>query len=114
MKLLELFSGTGSVGKVAKTLGWEVVSLDLKNADINEDILTWDYKKYEPNYFDFIWASPPCTEYSMAKTTAPRNIPKANEVVVRTLDIINYLCPTYFVLESPQTGYLKKTRLYAR
>ena len=47
MKLLELFSGTGSVGNVAKTLGWEVVSLDLKNADINEDILEWDYKKYE-------------------------------------------------------------------
>ena len=44
----------------------------------------------------------------MAKTTAPRNIPKANEVVVRTLDIINYLNPTYFVLENPQTGYLKK------
>ena len=58
MKLLELFSGTGSVGKVAKTLGWEVVSLDLKNADINEDILEWDYEKYEPNYLDFIWASP--------------------------------------------------------
>ena len=38
MKLLELFSGTGSVGKVAKTLGWEVVSLGLKNADIYEDI----------------------------------------------------------------------------
>ena len=44
----------------------------------------------------------------MAKRTAPRNIPKANEVVERTLDIINYLCPTYFVLENPQTGYLKK------
>ena len=42
------------------------------------------------------------------QTTAPRNIPKANEVVVRTLDIINYLNPTYFVLENPQTGYLKK------
>ena len=108
MKLLELFSGTGSVGNVAKTLGWEVVSLDLKNADINEDILEWDYKKYEPNYFDMVWSSPPCTEYSMAKTTAPRNIPKANEVVIRTLDIINYLNPTYFVLENPQTGYLKK------
>ena len=40
MKLLELFSGTGSVGKVAKSKGFEVVSLDLKNADINcDDIL---------------------------------------------------------------------------
>lgn len=39
MKLLELFSGTGSVGKVAVDMGYEVVSLDLKNADINTDIL---------------------------------------------------------------------------
>ena len=29
-----------------------------RNADSNEDTLTWDYKKYEANYFDFIWASP--------------------------------------------------------
>ena len=39
MKLLELFSGTGSVGKVAKELGYDVVSLDLKDANINTDIL---------------------------------------------------------------------------
>lgn len=44
MKLLELFSGTGSVGTVAKELGYDVVSLDLKNAYINCDILKWDYK----------------------------------------------------------------------
>ena len=39
MKVLELFSGTKSVGKVAEQLGYEVTSLDLKNADINTDIL---------------------------------------------------------------------------
>ena len=42
MHLLELFSGTSSVGKVAKSLGYNVISLDLKNADINCDILSWD------------------------------------------------------------------------
>ena len=39
MKLLELFSGTGSIGRVAKERGFEVVSLDLKNADIIKFIL---------------------------------------------------------------------------
>ena len=35
MKLLELFSGTGSVGRVAREFGFSVISLDLKNANIN-------------------------------------------------------------------------------
>ena len=44
MKLLELFSGTGSIGRVAKERGYELVSLDLKNADINCDVLEWNFK----------------------------------------------------------------------
>ena len=32
MKLLELFSGTGSVGKVAKQLDYHIVSLDWKKS----------------------------------------------------------------------------------
>ena len=108
MKLLELFSGTQSVGKVAKNLGYEVVSLDLKNADINCDILDWDYTTYEPGNFDVIWASPPCTEYSRAKTIGVRNLELANKIVQRTIEIINYLKPTYYIIENPQTGLLKE------
>ena len=39
MKLLELFSGTCSVGTFSKDMGWTVMSFDLKGADINYDIL---------------------------------------------------------------------------
>ena len=108
MKLLELFSGTGSVGSVAKNMGWTVVSLDLKGADINCDILQWKYKTYPVKYFDFVWASPPCIEYSIAKTVGTRKIDEANAIVLKTLEIINYFNPRVFIIENPQSGLLKK------
>ena len=107
-RLLELFSGTHSVGHVANTMGYEVISLDLKNADINCDILNWDYKIYPRGYFHVIHASPPCTEYSIAKTVGVRKIEEANKIVLKTLEIIEYFNPQFFILENPQTGLLKK------
>ena len=108
MKLLEMFSGTGSVGKVAKDFGYNVVSLDLKGALINTDILDWNYKDYEKGHFDFIWASPPCIEYSMAKTIGVRKIEEANRIVLKTIEIIKYFEPKYWFIENPQTRLLKK------
>ena len=107
MNLLDLFSGSGSVGKVARDLGFNVISLDLKNADINTDILEWDYKQFDRNHFDFIWSSPPCTEYSVAKTRGIRNIEYANSIVLKTIEIIKYFNAKYVVIENPQTGLLK-------
>lgn len=109
MRCLELFAGTGSVGEVFKEVGWDVLSLDRDMpADIQMDIMDWDYKAYEPGTFDVIWASPPCTEYSIAKTVGTRKIEDANVVTMRTLEIINYLQPKYWIVENPQTGYMKK------
>ena len=109
MKLLELFSGTKSVGKVAERLGYEVTSLDLiLPADINIDILDWDYTIYPTGYFDVIHASPPCTEYSRAKTTGVRKIDYANSIVKKTLEIMDYFQPKYYIIENPQSGLLKE------
>lgn len=109
MKLLELFAGTGSVGKVARDMCFEVVSLDRDMAaDIKLDIMDWDFQDYYPRrHFDVIWASPPCTEYSKAKTVGTRDIEGANKVVERTLDILEYFEPKFWIVENPQTGLLK-------
>ena len=86
MRLLELFSGTGSVGNVCRRLGCEVTSLDRDMpADIRMDILDWHYASLPPNSFDVIWASPPCTEYSVAKTVGVRKLDEANAIVKRTI-----------------------------
>ena len=108
MRVLELFSGTGSVGNVCRRLGCTVTSLDRDMpADIRTDILDWDYQALPRDSFDVIWASPPCTDYSVAKTVGVRKLEEANAIVRRTLDVIEYFAPTYWMMENPQTGLLK-------
>ena len=73
--------------------------------------MEWDYKIYPKDSFDIIWASPPCTQYSKAKSQGVRDIEGANKIVLRTLDIINYFNPYWWFMENPQTGLLKKQEI---
>ena len=77
------------------------------DADINTDIVDWDYTTYPTKHFGIIWASPPCTEYSRAETIGTRKLDEANEIVERTLDMIRYFEPTYYIIENPQTDLLR-------
>ena len=110
--VLELFSGTGSIGKAFADIGWDVVSLDRDpryNPTVCQDILTWDYElAYPRGSFQFIWASPDCTQYSRARTTGkkPRDLEAADNLVRKTLEIVSfYQCP--FAFENPESGLLK-------
>jgi hypothetical protein len=71
--------------------------------------LDWDYTIFPPGHFDFVWGSPPCTEYSAARTRAkrPRDLDGADALVRKTLEIIEYFAPPLWLLENPQTGLLK-------
>jgi hypothetical protein len=110
-RALDLFSGSGSVAKVLRELGYQVTTLDLDpkfHADLRVDIRDWQYKKYPPGYFQLIAASPPCTEFSRAKTVGKRNIEEAVCLVQATLDVIKYLEPQIWWLETPRYGLLPK------
>ena len=125
MKILELFAGSRSIGKVAKQLEYEVFSSDIKQfggIDYIVDILDFDYKRvlFVP---DAIWASPPCTGFSVASIgnhwTGGKGayIPKSDTarlgilLVQKTIQIINHyqsLNPNLiWYIENPR-GVLRK------
>jgi len=123
MKVLELFSGTRSIGKVCDQLGWESVSVDLiLPADHQVDIMDFDYKQYPKDYFQVVWASPPCTNYSKlqdgwlgrirkgeiyTKEIQEKEMNEDDKLVLKTLEIINYFNPHYWFIENPATSKMK-------
>ena len=119
MRLLELFSGTKSVSKVGKTLGWETISLDIDpkfNPDLCMDIMDFDYTQFPKNHFSFVWASPDCRAYSVARSNA--KIPReeamaASDVLVeKTRQIIDYFGCAYGI-ENPASSRLWKREVSA-
>jgi len=110
MRLLELFAGTSSISHAFAERGFETTTLDssrIYSPDILIDIMTWEYDAYPPGFFDVIWASPPCTEYSRVKR-GPRNLEGADAIVKRTLEILCYFKPRLWFIENPATGLLPK------
>tara|TARA_R110002072_G_scaffold229153_3_gene386382 strand:+ start:1116 stop:1751 length:636 start_codon:yes stop_codon:yes gene_type:complete len=120
MKILELFSGTGSIGKAFPND--EIISVDM-NSDFNPthlvSIFDFDYKQYD--FFDYIHASPPCKWYSglqqshynkfrvingesvyYDRTVNEIMVEEESDVLVKkALEIIHYFNPKYWTMENP-------------
>jgi site-specific DNA-cytosine methylase len=124
MNCLEIFSGTHSVGKVCDQLGWNAISVDLELPATHKcDIMDFNYKQYPQDYFDVVWASPPCLHYSRlqdswlnrkkgdgivyTKEIRDQKMDESDKLVLKSLEIIDYFKPSLWCLENPQTGRLK-------
>ena len=126
MKILELFSGTRSIGKVAESRGHDVYSIDYDeqhhadwHADLefvtSQDILERFGKP------DMIWASPDCTTYSIAGIRFHRYkdldtgslnpvsdyAKKCDRVNKNLLKLIEELQPKVYFIENPRGGLRK-------
>ena len=116
MKVLELFAGSRSIGKVADELGYEVFSVDINNFDEIDLVKDIEFltKVDIPFIPDVIWASPPCTTYSIAAISHHRDMgkpktdfaAKSDRLVLNTLSLIKEYDCKYFI-ENPR-GYLRK------
>ena len=108
LHMLDLFSGTGSVGSRFVDQGYEVVSVDIRASEhptVCVDVLRWKFNEYPPGYFDVIAAGPPCGDYSLAKNLRPRQFHYADRLVRKTVEIIRYFKPRLWWIENPRTGF---------
>lgn len=112
LRALELFAGTHSISRALEEKGWIVDSLDVEpsfNPTFLTDFKDFDFTSIPPRTYQYIHASPPCTEFSRAKTTGPpRDFETADGLVRKTLDCITFLEPKFWTLENPGTGLLKE------
>ncbi len=123
MNVLELFSGTGSVGKCCENIGFSYYSVDLVfDADFKGDIMDFDYKQFPRDWFEVVWASPPCTNYSKlqdcwlgrmrkgkiyTKEIQQEEMIQDDKLVLRVFEIIDYFQPEYWFIENPGTSRMK-------
>ena len=101
LRVLELFSGTGSITTAFRRAGHEVISLDISPRyapTICKNILDWNFKTLPRGHFDAIWASCPCEMYSIARSKAstPRDLLMADTLALRTQEIITWFRPRHF------------------
>lgn len=112
--ILSLFSGTNSWTKPYENDNrFKIITLDNNvdfktNADIQMDILQWDYTTLQDK-IDIIYASPPCNLYftNIKHLTGCVKYTEADKLlslklVDKTIEIINFFKPKYFIIENPR------------
>jgi site-specific DNA-cytosine methylase len=119
--LVELFSGSGHISKLAQARGYHTVTID-NNSKLSPDICIdiANLRRSElPHNIDIVWCSIPCTVYSILnlvnhwdkKRIGYRRYfyyPKTDRaasalnLLTRTIDIIKEMNPIYYFIENPR------------
>ena len=124
MIIYDFFAGTGSATQAFEDAGHTVIKVELNEYfEAHErDILTLTADTLIAKYGqpDFIWASPPCTTFSVAscnKYWTPNGTPKNDKalngikLVESTIKLIEQLNPLHgYIIENPR-GMLRKQKI---
>lgn len=120
-KMLDLFSGLGGASEaMVRSENWEVMRIEnnsmLSGVAHSHEICVKQFRDelrgmieegFEPESPTLLWASPPCTEFSLAYSS-PQSIANREGIeydpdmtlLEATLDIIEMVKPRYWVIEN--------------
>ena len=120
MKVLELFCGTKSISKAFEKAGHETFTVDndpQHSPDLCINILEFEINDLPKEWRkpEVIWASPPCTTFSVASIGIYWDASKPKSwktyiglaIAKKTIEIIHELKPKYYFIENPR-GMLRK------
>jgi len=98
---LDLYSGTGAAtAAFRKRGGWSVFTVDLdqtRRPDVVADVCRLPIA----GRIDFLWASPPCTEFSDANARIPALERRPSlECVFATFEAVRCVRPRFWILEN--------------
>lgn len=103
MKVLELFCGLGGWSKAWANHGHECTGIDINNLGYPYRFIQADIFDWEPDqHYDIVLASPPCTEFSIAKKWGwgTQDERQGLDLVWRTFELIKKINPKYYVVEN--------------